>query len=526
MIDAVGLDVGHATAAAACRRGDEVEPALVVPTADLGGVTLQERLAALAAQAAGSDARPRVAVVVAPLTAAAQAEVDTAARAAFADPLMVRRPLAVARWFTHTNELHPDAVLVVVEAEPRQVAVTAVRSGPGGLAIARPASGEAAAGPTDVVDAVAAAVTAWGLTPRDTDVAVIVGGAPWLPALPAAITLATGLAALVDREPLAAAACGAALLVRGPVSRAGAALAVGVPVAGTALRAAPEGVAADGGAVAAAAGEALGEIGDGGGVAAAASTALRGAKHRPPKRWLPKRRPRTAGRPKAAMLLAPLAVTLALGALLIRASVHDPDTADLVTSPAPGDPSDPAGSVTTLGPHPGSAPKGTPGTSTTTTTSRAAASPRQQGTVPPPDPGAVVPAPAPPAPPPDVPPRVAELARTAARIDADTSGSPTAGRCNGPQTTQLSATVTDASGLASVRVVWSTPRGHGGTIGMARGTGDVWTATLGPVADAQMTISDSTPVAWSVEAADPAGHTTTVTAGRDAAVTLSGCVIG
>src|SRR5262245_51243251 len=519
MIEAVGLDVGEVTSAAARRRGDEVEPALVVRTADLGGTTARERLASLAARVVGPDGGPAVAVVVPSLDPAARAEVGTAACGAFTEPLLAPRPLAVARWFTHTSEVHPDAVIVVIDVEESSAVVTAVRSGPNGLAIERPSLGAAVTGTIAAVDAVADAVTAWGLEARDVDVAVIVGGAPWLVGVAEGITAATGLAALIDREPLAAAACGAALLVRDSAHRAGAALAIGVPLAGTALLAVPEGGAAvgsgvaaaagqalgaetEGAGVAAAAGQALGGEPEGAGVAAAAGTALQGAQHPPkrppPKRPPPKGRAGKVWRPKAALLVAPLVVTLGLGALLIRSCVGAPDTADLVTSAAPGDPSDPTGSTTTIGPNAASAgaggAKGTPGQSvppsdpTTATTQRptTTATPRRPGTVPPPasvgtpaDPSPGPPAPPPDVPPADVPPTVANLTRTAASIHADPS--PFAGGCE-DLTTELSATVTDSSGLARVRVIWSTPRGHGGTIGMTPGSGALWPADLGPVA--------------------------------------------
>jgi hypothetical protein len=408
------------------------------------------------------------------------------------------------------------------------VAVTAVRAGPGGVAIARPPAGWPSIGTTDVVGAVAASAAAWGFVPRDIDVAVIVGVAATMAGLPEGITAATGLTSVVDREPLAAAACGAALLVREPATRLGAALAIGVPAVGAAMLAAPEDGAAVGGGVAAAAGEALSGEAEGGGVAAAAGTALSGTKIHPAKRP-PKHRPR-ALRPKAALLLAPVVVTLGLGTVALRSCAGDAGTPDLVTSAAPAEPGDPPRSTTTIGPRQGSdgagVPKGTPGQAVpaseppTSTTSR----PRSTTTAPPATPAPPTPAtPAPP--PPDVPPSVTNLARTVESIGADASDSPFGGGCQIPQTTKLSATVTDASGLASVRVTWSTTWGHSGTIDMARGAGDVWTATLGPIKDAQRFTDESTPVTWSVEAVDTAGHSQTVTAGPDAGVTLHGCVI-
>jgi hypothetical protein len=141
MGDAVGIDLGEVTSVAARRRGDEIEEALVVPTADLAGdATTQHRLASLASRLVGADAVPAVAVAV-PALGAARAELEAAARGAFEDPLLVPRPVAAARWFTHTNEVDPDAVLIVVEAEETRVVVTAVRSRPDGLAIDGPPAG-------------------------------------------------------------------------------------------------------------------------------------------------------------------------------------------------------------------------------------------------------------------------------------------------------------------------------------------------------------------------------------------------
>ena len=134
MGESVGLDLGAATSAAARLRGGEVEPAMLVPTAELGvgGTTARHRLESLAARAVGPDALPTVGVAIPTLDPGSQAEVRTAASEAFADPLLVLRSAAAAAWFRHTNEVHPDAVLVVVEAEETQVAVTIVRARSGG----------------------------------------------------------------------------------------------------------------------------------------------------------------------------------------------------------------------------------------------------------------------------------------------------------------------------------------------------------------------------------------------------------
>ena len=81
-------------------RGGEFEPAVLVPIADLGvGATPSHFLESLAARAVGPDPIPAVGVAVPSLNHGAQAEVEAAAREAFADPLLVLRPTAVAAWF-------------------------------------------------------------------------------------------------------------------------------------------------------------------------------------------------------------------------------------------------------------------------------------------------------------------------------------------------------------------------------------------------------------------------------------------
>jgi hypothetical protein len=574
MGDAVGIDQGEVTSVAARRRGDEIEEALVVPTAELAGdATTQHRLASLATRVVDADAVPAVAVAVPALGAAARAELEAAARAAFEDPLLVPRPVAAARWFTHTNEVDPDAVLIVVEAEGTRVVVTAVRSRPDGLAIDGPPAGYPVSSRAAAVEAVAVALTAHGLVPREIDVVVVVGGAVWLPGLAEGITATTGLSAVLARGPRAAAACGAALLAGGPDGGVGIALAVGFP-AGAALLAAPHvGGAGAGGAgtgVAAAAGHALsgttnpppGPPGDGGNVAAAAGHALAGAKNPPPgppgdggsvaaaagdalreaKKPPPKRPPRVVGRAKGALVAAPLVVTvLAVGAVTLRSCTRDPQTADLVTSSAPADPDERAGSssTTTVGSGRGEAGARVPKDRASSTlpapdqpaTTASPPTTRRPGTVPRPESGVTPTGPAPEAPaapdvPPDVPPSVTNLARTVEVIGADISGAPgTCCPCELPLTTQLSATVTDASGVAGVKVTWQSTGGHSGTIEMAPGVGDVWTATLGPIADTQMLYGQSTTVTWTVEAVDSAGHRQKVGPDPDAAVTLNGCVI-
>src|SRR4030095_504932 len=51
--------------------------------------------------------------------------------------------------------------------------------------------------------------------------------------------------------------------------------------------------------------------------------------------------------------------------------------------------------------------------------------------------------------------------------------------CQSPPTTVLSATITDASGVAGATITWST-KSHGGPLTMAPAGGDKWAATAGP----------------------------------------------
>jgi hypothetical protein len=217
MAESVGLDLGAATSAAARLRGGEVEPALVIPITDLGvgATTTRHLLESLAARVVGPDPLPAVGVAVPSLDAGARAEIEAAAVEAFTDPLLVLRPAAAAAWFCHTNEVHPHAMLVVVEAEETGVVVTIVRSRPGGMAVEGGPSGRllpSGSPVVDAVDAVAAALSATGLIATDIDVAVLVGGASWLTGLAEGICAATHLAAAVGPEPRAEVAYGAALI--------------------------------------------------------------------------------------------------------------------------------------------------------------------------------------------------------------------------------------------------------------------------------------------------------------------------
>jgi hypothetical protein len=569
MGDAIGLDLGAATAAAARFRGDEIGPTAVVPTADLGvgattTTTTCHQLESLAARVVGPDNLPAVGVAIPTLNPVDQDEVDAAAREAFGHPLLVLRPVAAAAWFLHSNEVHQDAVLVVVEADETEMAVTLVRPWPRIPSIERQPVGwllSSGAPAEDAVDIVGATLNAAGLDRTDIDVAVIIGGATWLAGLADGITAARGLAAVVAAEPLAAVACGAALLAAESDGLGlGTALALGAPAvgAGLAATAAP----AAGPALGSGLGEAVGATG---GAGTGLSAALRnmgegkdaptepvggdlgdavggykeppsspgadggegdGSAKRPPSR-LP-----AGGLKRRLVLVAPAVVAvLAVGGLTVRSCTQDPDTSTMATASEPADPDDPSttGTDGTDGVSPGGSDKPDPldptsserstSTSTTrptTTTRRTAPTTLTPGT--PPPPGTPVAPPANPPPRQDTTaPSIANLASSETDFYADNL------ECDLQMSTLLSATITDDTGVAEATISWSATGGPSGVLTMARAQGNTWSATLGPLRNDTLTTDDNLPVSWSVVAVDAAGNKTD----SDSAggVTFHGCRI-
>ena len=566
MGDAIGLDLGVAASAAARLRGDEFEPAVLVPTADLGvGATSPSHfLESLAARAVGPDPIPAVGVAIPSLNHGAQAEVEAAAREAFADPLLVLRPTAVAAWFRHTNYVHPDAVLALVEADQTQVAVTIVSPAPRIPSIERPTVHQplsSGAPVLDAIDTVAATLTAAGVTPAERDMAVIVGGARWLDELADGITAATDLAAFVDPEPGGAAAYGAALLAaRSDGLGVGTALALGAPAVGAGLGAVvpaagpPLGaglgaaIPAAGPPLGAGLGEAVGATsGAGTGLGAALRTmghvkddptdpfgesldegpgeVVGGAKAPPSSPDgegddSPKRPPSglpAGGLKRGLVLAAPAAVAvLLLGGLAVRSCGQDPDTTTLATSSEPADPADP-GTTGTTGIDsvtPGGSDKPDPLAPATSE------SPSTTGRTPT-TPGASTPVVPPTDPPPGdtTAPSVTDLVRSVGDIYADN------GQCQLPMTTVLSATITDDTGVAGATISWSTDGGLSGVLTMALGQGNTWSATLGPIPNDTLTTDDTLPVTWSVVAVDAAGNQAgSGPAGGRGAVNFHGCL--
>ncbi len=279
MGEAVGIDLGTAVSAAARRQGDDVEPRLLLPTADVAppGDT-RAALAALATRAGGgAEVPPSVGVAVPVHDPSAGAELEAAARDVFGDPLIVPRPVAVAAWFRHVQDVHPDGLVVVVEADDDAAGPAAtvciVGSRPAGaVVVGRPAGGLLGTNDPvrDAVDMAALAIRSARVTPTDLDVAVVVGGAPWLDALAEGIEELADLAAVVDPDPQLAVACGAALLA-GETGRGGggAAVALGSSLLGAAALATPTAGAPVGSGAGMAVGEAVSGVGTGAGGAAA-----------------------------------------------------------------------------------------------------------------------------------------------------------------------------------------------------------------------------------------------------------------
>jgi hypothetical protein len=263
----------------------------------------------------------------------------------------------------------------------------------------------------------------------------------------------------------------------------------------------------------------------------------------------PRRRPtHRLGRP---LIVVPAVVTVvAMGAGALRSCAPDgdpggveavavrggssaPGTADSDTVPSapadaggtagkvgprvPGSPPASAGATSsTSGPRPGSpaptAPRTTVGGAAPST-----ASPAASPSSPAPAPAAPPPASPPPPPPPDTAgPTISGLARTNADISEASRAT-----CPFPTTTDVSATVTDPSGVASVRVSWQAGS-HGGSSAMSL-SGGVWRATIGPITRGTMFTDQSVPLWWGVSAVDTLGNSRTGVSGSQT-ITLHGCI--
>jgi RNA polymerase sigma factor (sigma-70 family) len=157
-------------------------------------------------------------------------------------------------------------------------------------------------------------------------------------------------------------------------------------------------------------------------------------------------------------------------------TAHPPTTTDTAGPPSSAPPSGPTTSPTTAGPTTTTRTTSTRRTTTTTST-------------PPPD---------------TTPPVIGPATLDRQPISATYKSNPTCTQY--PATATVTATVTDASGVAGVSVSWSSPAGTGGTVTMKPVTGG-YVATIGPVAtDTTNPPFGSYVLTISVAATDKAGN--------------------
>jgi hypothetical protein len=179
-------------------------------------------------------------------------------------------------------------------------------------------------------------------------------------------------------------------------------------------------------------------------------------------------------------------------------------------------PTDPDGTTTTARPGPGGTPTttpGGPGTTPTTTRPRTTTTQRPTTTTTT-------------APPDLTPPTVGSFTRSRSRI-FETGGPPS---CPTSARVVFTAVVTDASGLADVRLIWRVSDASGnqtfvnGNVAMQHVGGGVYQGTVGPFGQILPSGVDGV-VRWRVQATDgaPAGNQTLVTAPDEVLATLVNC---
>lgn len=244
MGEALGIDLRVAVCAAARRRGDDVTPCqLGDGTATAAAVDLMPVGAGAVADAAGATGAMLSSVASRalsdePVETVALAFAVTpddgprllahqAAAAAFATPVLVPRPVAIAAWFLHHAPRPGGSLLAVLDVDAGSVSVALVGGGRHGLELVGQAGALPPAG--DDVDLAAhldgavglllSIVAEAGLAPVDLDSVVLAGEPPWLDQLAVQVGVATGAATAVDPQPELAAALGAALLAGGPERR-------------------------------------------------------------------------------------------------------------------------------------------------------------------------------------------------------------------------------------------------------------------------------------------------------------------
>jgi hypothetical protein len=282
MGEALGIDLRVAVCAAARRRGDEVAPCQLgdgtataaavdlMPVgagavADAAGAT-GAMLSSVAGRALGGEPVEAVAVAfaVAPDDGPRVLAHQAAAAAAFATPLLVPRPVAIAAWFLHQAPRPEGTLLAVLDVDAGSVSVALVRRGRDGLELvgepgALPPAGDdvdLAAHLDGAVGLLLSIVAGAGLGPVDLDAVVLAGEPPWLDQLAVQAGVATGAATAVDPQPELAAALGAALLAGSPERRRFDATGLGLLGPGLVPHALPE---APGGGLGDAVGDALAE---------------------------------------------------------------------------------------------------------------------------------------------------------------------------------------------------------------------------------------------------------------------------
>ena len=560
----LGIDLGAASCAAARAEGGRAEPCPLdgrVASPDAGDVAGTAALLADVAARAAGGAPDAVAVTYPLAEGTARACREEAAARVFERPVLVPRPVAAAAHHTQGGPAPEGGlVLVVVHADATEVEVAAVRCSGASLTVA----GRAAAGAglshvtLDAAAGLVASLTAdpgpgVGAGVGGPDLVLVIGDSPLLDDLAARVSAAGGPPARVDPQPAWTAALGAALLAGSAEGRT----AYGLAAAPAALGpgAAPHGplaTAPAGGAVGehmgevgGAVGEAMGGAGDALGREAArlhgaaapaggpAGSAVGGAVGAGRRLRLPVRRPK---RPVAAGL-AVLAGVLVLGAATVVAggtggggggsavetdgdgSPSSSEGGTATTSGGTGGtgeakppPTDPAASTSTTptstgATEPGTGPTGPGGTGTPATT----AAPGDTTPGGPPLPGATTTT----APPRDTAgPSITDLVSSPTAIDEGGSEF-----CTRSTVSQVSALVSDPSGVKSATAQWSTS-GATGSVALTLRDGR-WRGGVSPGPIRLLQYPGKQTVTWLVTATDGAGNT--ATSGNGPSITLHGC---
>jgi hypothetical protein len=92
------------------------------------------------------------------------------------------------------------------------------------------------------------------------------------------------------------------------------------------------------------------------------------------------------------------------------------------------------------------------------------------------------------------------------------------------QTAQVSAVVSDPSGVASAQLIWNVGSSSG-TVGMTEIAANVWSVTIGPFSDSTLSGSNA-PIALQMTAFDTLSNSSSVSSGNQIPPLLHDCVIG